>query len=487
MRRLTYLFGVLALGLSACVPPADPLGPAYAIETIPMPDGLVAETGGLEFLPDGRLVASFHRGEILIYDPETQAWSTFADGLHDGLGILPEPSGSVLVMQRPELTRLTDTDADGRADLFETVTDDFGMSGNYHEFAFGPVRDADGALYLSLGTASNGDGVRDLKRGLFNPLGRPGRMYSSVPYRGYVMRLAPDGTLEPFAHGFRTPNGLGFDLEGRLFVTDNQGDWLGTSPLYHVEEGNFYGHVTSLVWEPGFDIDPLTLPVDSLDAMRTPPVVQFPHGILANSPTQPIVVADDRFGPFKGQLIVGEMNFPRLLRVMLEEVGGALQGAATTLIDTTALRMGNNRLAFAPDGSLWVGQNDHGWVGDRGIQRVAWTGTLPMDLHTMHLTETGFDLSFTLPLDAATVATDSALTVTRYRYAYHRAYGSPQLDVTAVTVTDWRTSDDARTLSLDLSELVPGFVYQIDFAGLRANTGRPLDNPHVYYTLNRLR
>ncbi|MEM6645288.1 MAG: hypothetical protein AAF730_03455 [Bacteroidota bacterium] len=478
---------MLALGLTACAPPADPLGPAYVVETIPMPDGLVAETGGIDFLPDGRLVASFHRGEILIYDPETQAWSTFADGLHDGLGILPEPDGSVLVMQRPELTRLSDTDADGRADLFETVTDDFGMSGNYHEFAFGPVRDADGVLYFSLGTASQLAGVRDLKRGVFNPLGRPGRMYSSVPYRGYVMRLYPDGTLEPFANGFRTPNGLGFDLEGRLFVTDNQGDWLGTSPLYHVEEGNFYGHVTSLVWEPGFDVDPLTLPVDSLNAMRTLPAVQFPHGILANSPTQPIAVADDRFGPFKGQLIIGEMNYPRLLRVMLEEVDGALQGAATTLIDTTALRKGNNRLAFAPDGSLWVGQNDHGWVGDRGIQRVAWTGATPMDIHTMRLTETGFDLDLTLPLDVATLAADSALTVTRYRYAYHRAYGSPQLDVTDVAVTDWALSDDARTLALDLDELVPGFVYQLDFAGVRAKNGRPLDNPHLYYTLNRLR
>ncbi|MEM1094499.1 MAG: hypothetical protein AAGJ10_07835, partial [Bacteroidota bacterium] len=269
--------------------------------------------------------------------------------------------------------------------------------------------------------------------------------------------------------------------------TDNQGDWLGTSPLYHVEEGNFYGHVTSLVWEPGFDVDPLTLPVDSLNAMRTLPAVQFPHGILANSPTQPIVVADDRFGPFKGQLIIGEMNYPRLLRVMLEEVDGALQGAATTLIDTTALRKGNNRLAFAPDGSLWVGQNDHGWVGDRGIQRVAWTGATPMDIQTMRLTESGFDLDLTLPLDPATVATDSALTVTRYRYAYHRAYGSPQLDITNVAVTDWTLSDDARTLSLALGELVPGFVYQIDFAGLRATNGRPLDNPHVYYTLNRLR
>jgi len=59
--------------------------------------------------------------------------------------------------------------------------------------------------------------------------------------------------------------------------------------------------------------------------------------------------------------------------------------------------------------------------------------------------------------------------------------------MTAVAVTSWALSDDARTLSLDLDELVPGFVYQINFDGVYATNGRPLDNPHVYYTLNRLR
>ena len=35
---------------------------SYRVETIKMPDGLTSETGAVEFLPDGRLVASFTRG-----------------------------------------------------------------------------------------------------------------------------------------------------------------------------------------------------------------------------------------------------------------------------------------------------------------------------------------------------------------------------------------------------------------------------------------
>ena len=68
-----------------------------------------------------------------------------------------------------------------------------------------------------------------------------GRMYSRVPYRGWILKISPDGTTTPFACGFRSPDGIGFDSEGNLLVTDNQGDWRGTSPLYTVKKDHFYG------------------------------------------------------------------------------------------------------------------------------------------------------------------------------------------------------------------------------------------------------
>jgi glucose/arabinose dehydrogenase len=337
---------------------------AYVAETIPLPPGLTAEVGGLDFLPDGRLAVAFHRGEVMTYNPATKTWNRFAEGLHDPLGVLAVSNTELLVMQRPELTRVRDTNGDGRADEFSVVTDDFGISGNYHEFAFGPVRDRAGNLFIALNTASNGAGIRPELRGAYNPLGRQGRMYSCVPYRGWVLQLDKTGKVTPFALGFRSPNSLGFDAAGRLLVCDNQGDWLGTSKLYHVEKGQFYGHPTSLVWKAGFPtIDPLELPVSTLDSMRTRESVAFPHGYVANSPTQPVPDATGgKFGPFAGQVFVGEMDHPFLLRVLLEDVDGATQGAVLPF-PVRGLRRGNNRLAFAPDGSLWVGQTTHGWVG----------------------------------------------------------------------------------------------------------------------------
>src|SRR5690606_18237083 len=107
----------------------------------------------------------FHHGEILIYDPATREWSVFATGLHDPLGVVVLSDREMIVGQRPEVTRVIDSDGDGKADVFETVSDEFGMSGNYSEFLHGPVMDAQGNLFFSLNTASNNGPVRPLIRG----------------------------------------------------------------------------------------------------------------------------------------------------------------------------------------------------------------------------------------------------------------------------------------------------------------------------------
>ena len=484
---------LLLASLSGAGPPPDTGDPvpeaAYRVETIPMPEGLLSETGALEFLPDGRLVACFTRGEVMIYDPQTTQWHLFAEGLQDPLGILVLSNTEILVMQRPELTRIKDTDGDGQADVYEKVTDAFGLTGNYHEYNYGPVKDREGNLYIALNTASPNGGIRPLWRGPLDTLGRaPRQMLSVVPYRGWVLKLRPDGRLLPVAGGFRSPNGLGFDLQGNLFVTDNQGDWIGTSPLHHVQQDRFYGHPASLVWQPDWRKgNPAHLPVAELNLMRSPAAVLFPHGIIANSPTQPLCDnTAGRFGPFAGQLLVGEMNQERIVRVMLETVGGQLQGACLPFLDGQGLRKGNNRLAFAPDGSLWVGQNAHGWAGDAGIQRIVYTGKLPLEVYAMHLTPEGFDLTFTQPVDAG-AADPHNYRFRHYYYAYHARYGSDQYDVQQVPVREVKVSADGRKVSLKLAALKPGYVYELSLGDIRTPAGKRLANKIICYTLNKLK
>lgn len=476
MRIKTALTSSLVAAASALILPAD--HPGYQVEALPFEQGRDKEVGGLDVLPDGRLAVCFHHGDIRLFDPESQSWTVFARGLHEPLGIVAESKSSFVVMQRPELTRISDTDGDGRGDFYETLCDDFGMTGNYHEFAFGPIRDPEGNYVVSLNVASNGAPVRDEIRGEWLELGLPredfkkawgtvkrkaGRMYSRAPYRGWIVKVDPKtGQMTPWASGFRSPNGLGYDDQGRLYVTDNQGDWRGTSPLHHVEKGKFYGHPASLPWEEGYDGPaPLEIPVAELEARRTPAAVWFTQGSMANSPTQPVLIPEG-FGPFTGQLLVGEMNRPRIVRVMLEEVKGVMQGACTPFLDNSGLDRGINRLAFAPDQTLWTGQTHLSWAGGEGMRQITWKpGSSFQDVRDISLRKDGFEVEFLQPVAPEDL---EKITLRRYTFAYHSAYGSPEKEKAEVAVELSPVGSDRKRFHVKTSEaLKKDFCYEFQF------------------------
>ena len=466
---------------------AAQVNPYYRVEDIASPPGVDLGCNGLSFLPDGRVVAAYDHGQVWIYSPGPRTWKLFAEGLHTPMGVLAISEREIVVSQRPELTRLLDTDGDGVADQYQCVSDAWGLSGNYHEFAFGLARDAAGNFYVGLGSASGGGVSRYETRGEFKGPGTGSGHYSPTPYRGWVVRIGPDGTLTPVAAGFRQPSGVGLDPAGRLFVTDNQGDWIGTSKLHHVVDGRFYGHPAGLTWRADYRPN-RTLP--ELDQLRTEAVALLPHAIMANSPGQPAFdPSDGKFGPFAGQMFVPDYVTPRIFRVMIDEVAGEVQCAATTFFDGAPLRTANVRVAFAPDGSLWACQSERklGWPGAAGIQRITWTGKVPLDVHAVKLTAKGFDFTFTQAVDiSARAELAASFKGVSYYYQYHGDYGSPRTDIHPFKVTRTTVSEDGRKVALELDRLQPGYVYQFDLRGLRAANGDPIANPLVCYTLNRL-
>ncbi|QTN33885.1 hypothetical protein HZ994_16720 [Akkermansiaceae bacterium] len=478
---------------------ASPWEKHFSFEKIPNPAGVDPQVGAMDVMADGRIAVAFHRGEVMFYDPSSSSWSLFASGLQEPLGMLAEKDGSLLVMQRAELTRLKDTDGDGTADEYQTVFDDFGMSGNYHEFAYGPAKDAEGNLFIVLGIASNGAPMAEEIRGTFSEIGevgreamssrtewgknkgKAGRMYARVEWRGWVLKLSPDGKkMEPYASGFRSPNGIGFDAKGRLLITDNQGDWRPTSPLYDVKKDGFYGHPASLVWKKDWDgRQPLKVPVDELDKMQEPAAGFFAQGELANSPTWPVIVPQGALpDAMAGQTLIGEMNQPTLVRVLDDVVDGVFQTALVPMFMNSPLGKGNNRIVFGKDGAMYVGKTALSWAGDNGIARVKWDGKPFFSLDAMKALKGGFALKFSEPVDSASLG---AIVVKSHTYKYHAAYGSPKVDEREMEVKAAKLSSDGKVLTLDLGALREGYLHLVDMSALKSASGSQLFGDKAWY------
>lgn len=469
--------GSVAAAADAPEGPTVPAG--YRVETIDIPDDITLEVGGLAFRDNGRLLIATRYGDV--WDYFRGDWNRYADGLEEPLGVYIEPgSGDVYVAQKPGLTRLSDTNGDGRADLYRTVCP-WPVSGNYHEYAFGPVRDAAGNFYVTLNLSAGDPGSV-----------RGGSMGHAAPYRGWCVRITPDGEFVPFAPGLRSPAGIGMSPAGEIFVTDNQGDWVPTSWLNHIERGKFYGHPASLTDTDAFkgrDLD--AVPIETFDDMRTLPAVWFPHNALAHSPGNPVFdTTGGAFGPFEGQVFLGDQTRSNIIRVSLEKVGGRYQGVAFNFID--GLKSGVIRLAFAPDGSLWAGQTDRGWGAVGGepyaLQRIVYDGqTIPFEIQTIQLTKDGFDIVFTRPIDPATVGGPGDYQISHWGYRYDEHYGSPRIDETGVVPAAVELLDDGRTVRLTLPGLETQQVYQVTAPAARGLDAAAPSTDTGYYTLIRPR
>ena len=193
------LIHFLQAGLIAAPAVAQSEADYTTVEHFPVPDGARLEIGGMDFRADGSLLVSTRRGQVwrlenpLVEDVADARWSLFAEGLWEGLG-LNVVDGEIYVIQRGELSRLVDEDGDWICDRVDTIADGWGLSGNYHEFAFGLPQDKDGNFVVTLNVA------------FFSPKWWHGK--APVPYRGWALKISPSGEITPFANGFRSPSGV---------------------------------------------------------------------------------------------------------------------------------------------------------------------------------------------------------------------------------------------------------------------------------------
>ncbi len=316
-----------------------------------------------------------------------------------------------------------------------------------------------------------------------------------------MLKIDPQGKMTPFAAGFRSPAGFALNNKGDIFYAENQGDWVGSGSITHVEKGDFVGNPAGLIWsnQPG---SPVTLKKSDIPdtdepkfevAKRVPglktPSVWFPHTILGIS-TSGILNYDKKgnMGPFEGQLFVGDQGQSKIMRVALEKVKNVYQGAVFPFRE--GFSSGIIRLCWGSDGSMFAGMTSRGWgsTGKEpyGLQRLEWNGHMPFEIKTIKAQPDGFELEFTEPLDVATAKNAASYSVTSFTYIYHYVYGSPVINNAVRTIKAISVSPDRLKVRLVTDSMKEGYIHEVKAEGIRSSNHHALLHNYGYYTLNRI-
>lgn len=459
----------------------------YSLKTIAIPEEIKLEVGGIAVLPDGRIAASTRRGEIWIiqnaYGNGTPHFTKFASGLHEILG-LDYRNGAFYCTQRGELTKIEDKDHDGKADSFTPISV-FNLSGNYHEYAYGPVFDKNGDMYVTLNVSWVGYG---------DGLGK---------WHGWLMKIKEDGTTEPIATGLRSPAGFTINSNNDVFYGENQGDWVGSGRVTHLEKGDFAGNAGGLRWtqEPESPLkltkeqlsvvdngEPMHIAAKKIKELKLP-AVWFPHGIMGISTSDILEdVTEGGFGPFAGDYFVADQGHSKIMRMTLEKVKGKYQGACFPFYEGFA--SGLLRLRWGLDGSMFAGMTSRGWSStgkaDYAIQRLVWNGETPFEMKDVKAMTDGLEIEFTAPANVAQLTNAANYAISSFTYKYHHEYGSPVILNRERKIVGIIPSADGKKVKLVLDSLIEGHIHEIKISNIESKEKQSLLHNAAYYTMNNI-
>lgn len=460
--------------------PAKPAEDTYIeIVDVDVPDHIVLEVGGLVERGDELYVCT-RRGEVWRatgIHGKAPKWSQWARGLQEPLGLI-DHQGWLWCGQRGELSRMRDGDGDGVMDQLETWAQGWPLSGNYHEYCFGPTLAPDGSFWLTLN----------------KPFG--GEPFGKADWRGWAIRVPPaGGSWEPRCAGLRSPAGVGTSPAGEIFYSDNQGEWCATSKFALLETGDFHGHPhgiascklpASLVEHPG----EVKSGIRMAEAARTIPnfrlpAVWIPWDKCGRSPGDFVWDTKGYFRGFQGQIFCGDQYSSEVFRMTIEKVQGRWQGACYPF--RRGLKCGITRVVWSSDGSLWCGLTNRGWgsLGQsaHGLQRLRWRGPVPFELAEVKATKAGFRLHFTAPINPAS-ALPPAIEVSSWTYDHHSSYGCPPRDVKPHAVTAIAVLPNARAIDVAIADIESVRVYEIKCVSLLGTGGEQTLHGTAWYSRN---
>jgi cytochrome c551/c552 len=220
------------------------------------------------------------------------------------------------------------------------------------------------------------------------------------------------------------------------------------------------------------------------------PAVWLPHGVLGISNSE--ILKDETqgaFGPFAGQLFVGDQGQSKIIRVDLEKVQGEYQGVAFDF--RSGFQSGVLRLTWGSDGSLFVGETNRGWgsagTTHSGLERLVWAGKVPMEMKTVKAMPDGFEITFTREVNRITAEDLDSYSGRSFTYKYHPVYGSPTINEEPLNLKGVKVSEDGLKARLVVGNLRQYYIHHLEVPGIRSKDGNlPVLHASAYYTLNNL-
>ncbi|WP_341228408.1 DUF6797 domain-containing protein [uncultured Arcticibacterium sp.] len=362
----------------------------------------------IAFMDNNKAAVTTFEGDVWILSGiddklESLTWRRFASGLYEPMSIEVYKE-DIYVYGKEGIIRLHDLNGDGEADYYENFSDVMQQSAESYEWASDMVISEKHSIIISKG------GGLTARPGITKTMTEGFRAGSN--HAGVVMRISLDGKQsEVLASGFRAPY-LGFDpISGALTATDQQGNYVPSTPIYVIDSGDYFGVPATKHRE------------DSPDPKR--PLSWIPHRV-DRSPGSQVWVTSDKMGPLNQSLLHFSFGRPGLFKVLIDSTSKGLQGGVVSINSYYSTPVIKGEIGPL-DGQLYMaGFNLFGSSskGISAIQRLRYTGKNSYIPNGIKTGKQGIMLSFDSQLDAIEAFNLFNYRVKRWNYKRTKHYGS---------------------------------------------------------------
>ncbi|MPR33932.1 DUF6797 domain-containing protein [Salmonirosea aquatica] len=444
--------------------------------TLPLPNPWKrnVRVADVSFFKDGRAAVITFEGDVWTIDGidrglQNLRWKRFASGMHETMSI-EVVDEKIYVFGREGILRLHDLNNDGVADYYENFSNVMSQSPEGREWAGDMVPAPGGGFYVAKGgSLSNGPGV--------TPQVAKGFRKGSE-HNGVILRITPDGRdFEVIATGLRGPY-LGINPQtGVLTASDQQGNFVPSSPIYLIKKGDYYG------------VSPTVHRTDNPPI--APPLTWIPHHVDQSSIGQAWVTST-QMGPLNGDLVHFSFGRPGLFRVLIDTTSQGIQGGLS-MIHADYPAPTSKGTVNPKDGQLYVAGFNLWGSNSKGLSallRLRYTGKPSYMVNTFEAGKQGIVLRFDSPLDAATATNPDNFQIKRYNYLRTEEYGSGHYKLDGSTgeekipVSASYLSPDQKSVLLLVPEMAEVMQMEVAYE-VKAKDGHSIAD-EFWFTVNYL-